>query len=238
MCRAIRELAEVEIRGVRRSLSLFGEFKYKHMVGDEVFKYEGLKKDKSVFSLYQSMMGQETVKIKHPFLKYMALTLVLLVVGVYAFFNVGWFRKARNGSSSHGVGHSVGGGGSRLVSSVGVSDGGLPDGKRKYFVPCDFACVGSEVFVMRFGELVPMSKVRSKFLLTQRGGVVTGVREEISEVEMKRREDIRIASRSESESGEKESGGRSNRPAPPLPQNDSSRSNRSSRIQTSNFVTP
>jgi len=83
--REIEELAEFEIRAVRRGLSVFGELKYKVMANGEIIDHKVLKKNKGIFNLYRSMDQKEVEKIKNPLIKYMVVTLIIALIGIWAF---------------------------------------------------------------------------------------------------------------------------------------------------------
>ena len=66
----LRVLAEHEIHAVPRMLSIFGEFKYRVISGNQTVDHKMLRKNKAVFRLYKSMDYNESEKIRNPFIKY------------------------------------------------------------------------------------------------------------------------------------------------------------------------
>lgn len=81
----IRYLAENETRGVRRSLSFLGEFKYNIMCEREIVDRKILKRDKKIFALYKSSSSDESEKPKNPLIKYLVGIVVGLIVAGLVF---------------------------------------------------------------------------------------------------------------------------------------------------------
>jgi hypothetical protein len=80
-------LAENEIRAVKRSFSLLGEFKYNIISDGIISDRKILKPDKKIFSLYTSAFAKEKEKIKRPWLIYIGIPLILLPITIFALYN-------------------------------------------------------------------------------------------------------------------------------------------------------
>lgn len=81
-------IAEKEIRGVPRSLTIPGVKQYNHLAGkwgSEVLHKELVRAKKEVYAVYTSMSMKETVKLKNPYVKYIV---ILLIVGGFCFYKV------------------------------------------------------------------------------------------------------------------------------------------------------
>jgi len=96
LCRQITDLHEIEIRAVRRTLSLFGEFKYKTLSNDELISTKAIKPSKDIYQLYKSMYQDETIKVKKvrtPI--YIGILLLLGLVGIYQLSQMGNKAKSK-----------------------------------------------------------------------------------------------------------------------------------------------
>lgn len=91
LARELRELAEYEIKSIRRSNSIGKSFTYKFYSGDECFKTKRISKDKKIFSLYKSMSQFEGEKIKRIPYKHM-IYFLLFIFGAGIFLKFGFFR--------------------------------------------------------------------------------------------------------------------------------------------------
>jgi hypothetical protein len=80
-------LAEFEIRAVKRSFSLMGEFKYNVISDGIIADRKILKPNKKIFALYTSAFANEKEKIKKPWLIYIGIPLILLPIAIFALYN-------------------------------------------------------------------------------------------------------------------------------------------------------
>lgn len=94
LAKELRNLCEYQIVAARRSLSFFGEFRYRFVQssyqGAEAFMSKVLKRDARVFAVYTSMMGKEKEKIASAPRRYavwFAVCLLLIGVSVYKFYH-------------------------------------------------------------------------------------------------------------------------------------------------------
>ncbi len=86
-------LVEYIIVAAPRTRSILGELKYKWISEGEIIKREGFRPDQGVFALYKSMDVGESEQIKNPIMKTVYITLVIVVVVVFAgykFFTSKW----------------------------------------------------------------------------------------------------------------------------------------------------
>jgi zona occludens toxin len=88
----INTLCESEIRAVKRSLSVFGEFKYNVLSNKEIIDRKVLKKNERVFELYKSQQNEESEKIKNPLVKYLVAILIFGIFSLVMFKN--YFLKS------------------------------------------------------------------------------------------------------------------------------------------------
>ena len=72
----ISTLCEMEYRAVKSSFSIFGEFRYNVKSGGTIFKTHTFKKDKKIFGIYQSFVGDDQEKVKNP-LKWVIAALII-----------------------------------------------------------------------------------------------------------------------------------------------------------------
>lgn len=93
LARELQELAEYNIRAVRRSHTVGSYFVYKFYTGndykDECFKTKRIKKDQKIFGLYRSMVAKETEKVRSVTYKHM-LIFLLLIIGAGVVFKYGF----------------------------------------------------------------------------------------------------------------------------------------------------
>jgi len=82
-CRAIVDLAEIETRAVKRTLSLAGELKYNVMSDKEIIDRKIIRPKKEIYDLYKSQHQIEHKKPKKLFVKYIAVPIALLFVTGY-----------------------------------------------------------------------------------------------------------------------------------------------------------
>ena len=75
-------LAEYEVRAIPRTLSI-GGFNYLKKSNKEIIGRSFLSKNKKIFAMYKSMTGNETEKIRTPYLKYIIPFVLLLLLGSY-----------------------------------------------------------------------------------------------------------------------------------------------------------
>ncbi|MBT7592164.1 MAG: hypothetical protein HN561_13990 [Candidatus Scalindua sp.] len=85
LAREFQNLAEYEIRAVRRSHSFGKKFTYKIYSGDECTKTKRIPKLQRVFKMYTSMEIEEGEKIKSSTTKFIIYTLLLIVGAGFAF---------------------------------------------------------------------------------------------------------------------------------------------------------
>jgi len=76
----ITSLMEYEIRAVKRSFSIAGEFKYNIRSGYEIFKRQVIKPKQEIYDLYRSQFATEKEKIKNPIVKTVAIMAVALII--------------------------------------------------------------------------------------------------------------------------------------------------------------
>ncbi len=95
LAKELRELAEYEIKAVRRSNSIGKSFTYKFYSGDECFKTKRIKQDQKVFGMYCSMIIGEGEKIKSIPFKHI-LIFVGLVVCAGLIFRFGFMNIFHN----------------------------------------------------------------------------------------------------------------------------------------------
>lgn len=87
-CRAIVSLSEIEVRAVKRSLSMMGEFKYNILSDGEIIDRKVLKPSKKIFNIYRSQEALEHKKPKKLVVKYILAPLILLIVSAVCLYNV------------------------------------------------------------------------------------------------------------------------------------------------------
>ena len=100
--REIRSLAEYEIKALRRSSSILGEFRYNYCVGSDVIDKKVFKPNKSIFALYSSMMATELEAPKRsPFIKYLPLFFFPVFLFAYLFYSsfISPYRHSHSSSS-------------------------------------------------------------------------------------------------------------------------------------------
>lgn len=90
LAKEIASLAELEIRAVKRSLSIGGELKYNTLMDGEIVARKGLMPKKDIYGLYKSMMAEEIEKKNNPIIKYIAVPVVLLIISASCFYWVFW----------------------------------------------------------------------------------------------------------------------------------------------------
>ena len=95
LAKELRELAEYEIKAIRRSNSIGKSFTYKFYSGDECFKTKRISKDKKVFGMYRSMIIGEGEKIKSVPFKHI-LIFVGLIIGAGFIFKFGFMNIFQN----------------------------------------------------------------------------------------------------------------------------------------------
>lgn len=81
----LNALCEIEIRAVKRTLSVFGEFKYNVLSNREIIDRKVLKKSKKVFQMYKSFEAKETEAVKNPFVKYLVGLIIFGCIAGYFF---------------------------------------------------------------------------------------------------------------------------------------------------------
>jgi len=86
-CRAIMSLAELEIRAVKRTLSIAGEFKYNVISDGVIIDRKMIKPSKKIYRLYRSQFTQEHKKPGKPFLKYILVPIILVIIFGYLLIN-------------------------------------------------------------------------------------------------------------------------------------------------------
>lgn len=107
VAREIHTLCEHHVKVAKRSFSLFGEFRYSFMSGNEVFKKKSVKPDKRVFMQYRSSLaGQDSHKVKKFAVRYyiyVVLLLMMIPVGGYGFIWLlagdAYFKKSQSNQS-------------------------------------------------------------------------------------------------------------------------------------------
>ncbi len=98
LAKGLRNLAEYYIRAVRRSLSLFGGFRYKFFDSPdsgEAFRTKSLRRDRRIFRLYSSMVAEEFEKIGSIPRRFVFIFLLLIALLVGGFY---WFIGRFSGS--------------------------------------------------------------------------------------------------------------------------------------------
>lgn len=88
----IRGLEELHIHAVKRTFSVFGEFQYNIKSGYEVIDKRIIKKDKSIFALYQSRLRAELTKAKNPLSKYFLISFIIMIIS-FLFFYFTFLKK-------------------------------------------------------------------------------------------------------------------------------------------------
>jgi len=83
--KSINVLSELEYRAVKSTFSLFGEFRYNIKSAGDIFKRKTMKKDKKIFDLYTSFVGDDQMKHTNP-LKYYVFFLIALFAFMVPFF--------------------------------------------------------------------------------------------------------------------------------------------------------
>lgn len=177
ICRAISDLAEYEIKAVRRLASIFGEFKYSIICGQEILDKKMLKKSKEIFSLYKSMDRLETEKIKNPMIKYLIMAAVVIILGGFLFTHTFWGSVSDDDGKPKKVEKSN----IRNNNVVAPTRSDRRDRSdisiERIPVRVDFITKGEEVFVYSpiTRQLLPYSQVYKKIVISKSSGVVRTV---------------------------------------------------------------
>lgn len=176
ICRAIRDLAEVEIRAVRRVLSFVGELKYNVLAGGEIIQKKAFRRDPEIFRLYKSFEAVEREKIKNPLVKWFGVAAGVGVLGVLLFyftFMGGPSRSSKAFAASAPSSLPTAGGG---VGSSGSAPLPSPPPER-LLCSVDFAAVGDDILVYSAlrNDLVPVDVYSKDAVIKKRGGYVVGV---------------------------------------------------------------
>lgn len=137
-------LVEIEIRAVPRTLSIAG-FNYLRKSNKDIIGREFLRKKRNIFAMYKSMSGEETEKIKTPYLKYCIPVVILFALGFYllsgSFFGRAIKRK---------VGVDVGPGSVIAATSANVKNTKLPGRSKK--TNTDVIVFDTELNFIRHGK--------------------------------------------------------------------------------------
>ena len=137
-------LVEIEIRAVPRTLSIAG-FNYLRKSNKDIIGREFLRKKRSIFGMYKSMSGEETEKIKTPYLKYCIPVVVLFVLGFYLLSGSFFGRAVKEK-----VGIDVGPGSVIAVASAKVKKDKLTKQSKK--TNTDVVKFSTELNFVRFGK--------------------------------------------------------------------------------------
>ena len=137
-------LVEIEIRAVPRTLSIAG-FNYLRKSNKDIIGREFLRKKRTIFGMYKSMSGEETEKIKTPYLKYIVPVVVLFALGFYLLSGSFFGRAVKER-----VGIDVGPGSVIAATSANVKKGRLSEQSKK--VNTDVIDFSTELNFIRFGN--------------------------------------------------------------------------------------
>lgn len=141
--RKITDLMEFEIRAVRRSFSIVGEFRYHYYFGNERHGGKKLQPDHKVFALYKSFELPENEKPPRPAKKLVFFIIILLIV-----FFVGWkmflgmFRAPNSNVTKKTVSVE-----NQHPSSIQASGDPLPGDALAAPVPSKSVSINSEIIV-------------------------------------------------------------------------------------------
>lgn len=83
-------LCETEIRAVKRTLAIAGEFKYNVLSDGIIIDRKICKPKKYIFALYRSSSGKESKKIKNPVIKILVVVTVMCAVSFWCLKNRLW----------------------------------------------------------------------------------------------------------------------------------------------------
>ena len=89
ICRQIAVLAEFEYRAVKRTFSLFGEFRYNIKSNGEIFERKTIRQNKRIFDLYRSFNeGGEQTKKRNPLFKVLVFMILFFLFCGWMFFRM------------------------------------------------------------------------------------------------------------------------------------------------------